>query len=428
MEVCLLGVSFDTGNMGVNALTAGIIESITHNDPEAEIILLDFAKERKTYKFKTGNREISMQLINMRFSKKIYLSNHIAMLILQSLLLKLIPWKTLKERFVSRNPILNQIYRSNYVACINGGDSFSDIYGLRRFYFVALPQFLVLLLNKPLILLPQTIGPFEGAMTRFLARYILEYSSAIYSRDYFGLNEAKKLMHKKDEFQKLRFCHDVGFVIKSLKPLKLDLDGLIESAAGKFDVTGLNVSGLLYIGGYTENNMFGLKSDYKELIYDLIDLLINKKQLTVLLVPHTFGVRDPECDNLVSEKIYAELKPKYQDKLFLARGMYNQNEIKYIIGMCNFFIGARMHACIAALSQCIPAVGIAYSEKFKGVFETVGLQHLVADPRTLGKKEIFELIEHALEDRKNTSATLQKLIPEVRQNILNIFKDLDTYQ
>jgi polysaccharide pyruvyl transferase WcaK-like protein len=336
--------------------------------------------------------------------------------------------RAVKERLISRNPILNKIYRSNYVACINGGDSFSDIYGLKRFFFVALPQFLVLFLNKPLILLPQTIGPFKGAMTKFLARCILKYSSTIYSRDYIGLNDVKELMNEKDKSNKMKFCHDVAFVIESLKPPRLDLDGLIETNERKQEVIGLNVSGLLYIGGYTKNNMFGLKSDYKEIIYDLLDILINKKQLTVLLVPHTFGVRDPECDNLVSEKIYAELKPKYKDKLFLARGMYNQNEIKYIIGMCDFFIGARMHACIAALSQCIPAVGIAYSKKFKGVFETVGLQHLVADPRVLDKKAIFEIVDQALEDRNNTRAMLQALMPEVRREILNIFKDLNTYQ
>lgn len=424
MKVCLLGATFETGNMGVSALTAGIIESIIHNDPKAEIILLDAGKERTSYKFKTSDHEVSIRLVNMKFSKKIYLSNHVIMLILQSLLFSIIPSRMIRERLLSGNQILNYICSSDYVASINGGDSFSDIYGLKRFFFVVLPQFLILFLKKPLILLPQTIGPFEGKMTRFLARYILENARTIYSRDYIGLNEARELMREKYQSQKLQFCHDVGFVIPPLKPKKMDLDGLLESAERKNDVTGLNVSGLLYMGGYTTKNMFGLKTDYKELIYDLIDLLINKKQVTVLIVPHVFGFIDPECDNLVSEKIYAELKPKYQDRLFLARGHYNQNEIKCIIGMCNFFIGSRMHACIAALSQGIPAVGIAYSKKFKGVFETVGLQHLVADPRSLGKEEIFAIIDHSIEDRKNISTMLQKLMPEVRQEILNLFKNI----
>lgn len=76
--------------------------------------------------------------------------------------------------------------------------------------------------------------------------------------------------------------------------------------------------------------------------------------------------------------------------------------------MCSFFIGARMHACIAALSQCIAAVGIAYSKKFKGVFETVGVADLVADPRTMEKEELIKIICNALQDRGQIKAQLKK--------------------
>jgi polysaccharide pyruvyl transferase WcaK-like protein len=89
--------------------------------------------------------------------------------------------------------------------------------------------------------------------------------------------------------------------------------------------------------------------------------------------------------------------------------------------MCDFFVGSRMHACIAALSQCIPTVGIAYSKKFSGVFESIGVGHLVADPRIMNEKKIFEIIENAFEDRQNIKEGLQKMIPQVKKEILNIF-------
>ena len=38
---------------------------------------------------------------------------------------------------------------------------------------------------------------------------------------------------------------------------------------------------------------------------------------------------------------------------------YDQHAIKSIIGRCDFFIGSRMHACIAALSQKIPTAAVA---------------------------------------------------------------------
>jgi polysaccharide pyruvyl transferase WcaK-like protein len=48
----------------------------------------------------------------------------------------------------------------------------------------------------------------------------------------------------------------------------------------------------------------------------------------------------------------------------------------YIAGM-DFFMGARMHACIAALSSGVPVVPMAYSRKFKGLFGALGYDYTV---------------------------------------------------
>jgi hypothetical protein len=82
IKVCLLGATFTTNNLGVGALTAGAIQTILHCFPEAKIVLLDYGKQRSQYDFQAGNRKIPIQLIHMRFSKKLYLPNHIAWLIL----------------------------------------------------------------------------------------------------------------------------------------------------------------------------------------------------------------------------------------------------------------------------------------------------------------------------------------------------------
>jgi polysaccharide pyruvyl transferase WcaK-like protein len=83
-----------------------------------------------------------------------------------------------------------------------------------------------------------------------------------------------------------------------------------------------------------------------------------------------------------------------------------------------------MHACIAALSQSIPAVGIAYSRKFQGVFESVGLENCVADAYRCNKDEILSTVGAAFEMRDQIRVHLNKIIPEVKENILNMFKPL----
>jgi len=169
--------------------------------------------------------------------------------------------------------------------------------------------------------------------------------------------------------------------------------------------------------------MFGLKIDYKELIPDLIDLMIRKNNATVMLVPHVFGT-DGESDSVVCQEIYSYLRERYDGSLLFASGEYNQSEIKYIIGLCDFFIGSRMHACIAALSQNIPTVSIAYSSKFIGVMETIGVGELVADIRKLEKEEIVRVINDAFEHRARLRGHLEKTMPRLKETVLKLFNEI----
>jgi polysaccharide pyruvyl transferase WcaK-like protein len=59
-----------------------------------------------------------------------------------------------------------------------------------------------------------------------------------------------------------------------------------------------------------------------------------------------------------------------------------------------------MHACIAALSQCVPALGLAYSNKFSGVFETIGVGSLVIDLRAHPSGSIIETVARVFDRRK----------------------------
>lgn len=420
LKVCLLGASFHVGN-GVRALTMGTIQCVLHSNPEAEVSLLDYAKEGGEVHFTWRGRTIAIRVINLRFSKKFYLANNVARLIATSLLLKLIP-SVVRTKMIRRNLWLQHINEADLVASIAGGDSFSDIYGLARFLYVSLPQLLAIWMGKSLILLPQTLGPFRSRFARAIARYILNQASTIYSRDRAGLKSAAELLGANRDARKLRFCYDLAFVLEPAAPTGVDLLGLSGEKADGSCLVGLNVSGLLSMGGYNRQNMFGLRVDYNELVRSIIQLLVERKNATVLLVPHVIG-SGLECDSPACEVLYAELKDRYDGRVELISGDYNQSEIKYIIGQCDFFIGSRMHACIAAVSQCVPAVSIAYSDKFTGVMETLGAEFLVADARKMEKAEILKTVDQAFERRNAIRQQLELKIPKVQECVLDIFKE-----
>jgi colanic acid/amylovoran biosynthesis protein len=422
-NVVLLGATFDTGNRGVSALAAGAIQCMRQRFPDATVSLMDYAKTPSVHVLKLeSGAQLPVPLVNMRFSKKFYLPNNIAWLLTVAICLKLVPFTSWRNAIIRKNACLRSIDEAVCVGSIAGGDSFSDIYGLGRLLYVALPQILVILLGRELLLMPQTIGPFKGKFARWIARYILSHAERVYSRDYDGHKKLEALLGQARAAHNYAFCHDVGFLLSPTKPAHVAIEGLSSTTESDHVLVGLNVSGLLLIGGYTRNNMFGLRSNYKDLVYKIIEYLIRTKNASVVLVPHVFGAPDdPESDLTASERIYSDLKNIYPARLGVVRENYNESEIKYVIGQCDFFIGSRMHACIAALSQCIPTLAIAYSAKFAGVLNPIGIDSIVADARMLEMEQILQVVDRAYTDRAITGRRLTERVPGVKASILNFF-------
>ncbi len=137
---------------------------------------------------------------------------------------------------------------------------------------------------------------------------------------------------------------------------------------------GLNVSGLLMGGGYTGKNEFGLGLDYPALIDDLIRWF-QAQGATVHLIPHVI-VPDGPMTGEDDLRACAALADRHRETV-LAPSFASPPEAKGYISAMDFFLGARMHACIAAFSTGVPVVPMAYSRKFAGLFGSLGFDRTV---------------------------------------------------
>jgi colanic acid/amylovoran biosynthesis protein WcaK/AmsJ len=425
-RIIAIGAGFGTGNLGVGALASGSITSALHAFPEAQVSILDYGKEPITYTVQCEQRTVSVKLINIRFSKKLFLTNNIALLLVLAFCAKLIPSEKLKRKLLSTNRCLKHVREANFITSIAGGDSFSDIYGLPRLLYISLPQVLVLLLRRPLILLPQTIGPFKTATGRMVARLILRKAVHIYTRDVESLEEVARLLGQR--CGRATWGYDMGFALEPSPP-STEVQEQLRTAGGEGLLVGLNISGLLYQGGYTGQNQFELKANYRDLVRQLIEALIESTSSRVLLVPHVFSdLIGSEGDNLACRELVEQLGPQSNGRLSTLAGLFDQHQIKWVIGRCDFFVGSRMHACIAALSQCVPTVGLAYSRKFAGVLNTIGSCAPVVDLRDADVFEVIRVIREALAGRKLLRDKLQERMPAIKKSALSLFTNPEFQQ
>ena len=419
--VVLLGASYGTKNMGVNALAAGTAASVFHSLPEAGFAFMDYSKEPGTYQVRsaTGDREVP--LYDIRFSKKLGLKNNIARLIVAAAMHRILP-RWLRKKIRVAHPALDQLLRSEVVVAISGGDSFSDIYGMSRLFYVCLPQILAIAAGRPLVLLPQTVGPFATGKGRALARFILRRAKHIYSRDRESLAEVSRLLGR--EASNASLAYDMGFALEPIPPESSVVDQL-RQLRSRGTLVGLNVSGLLYAGGYTGRNEFGLSDDYKGLVSRLLSSLMALEGVQVLLVPHVLGSpQSNESDLTACQRVYDEFASSCGGRLHYLPGDYDHHGIKFMIGQCDFFLGSRMHACIAALSQSVPAVGLAYSRKFAGVFETIDCGELVIDLTTVSTEEVLTRVNLLYGQRREIQERLRAQMPGVKGSVLDLFKEI----
>lgn len=415
--ICLLGGPLGTGNRGVSALGASLYHLVQELAPESRAVMLVSDRGEKRYEVIAKGKRVEVPMLRHRLSPKAPLSEQLAWILFLAVLYRIIPWAAFRRKIAHSNAWIAAVVNARLVGEICGGDSFSDIYGFRRFFFRILPTLIVILLRGEVVLFPQTYGPFKSRIATRFASVVIRKASAILARDQVGYDEALKLGA---DPKRLVLCPDVAFTLPVEKIPNPDIQPPISERKKKC-LIGINVSGLMYRGGYSRSNMFGLKLDYPRFLKNLIPELLKANENEIVLIPHTMAAPDRvESDNGASEELWQALPPALRSRVHLVKGQYDQHQIKAIISSCDFFIGSRMHACIAALSQRIPAVGVAYSRKFLGVFGLVGVEEYVVDGCSV---EAEEAIRRVLERFATRETARRKLVENMETTKSEIYRN-----
>lgn len=291
-----------------------------------------------------------------------------------------------------RNRCNISIFRNaDFIFDIGQGDSFADIYGKQRFEWIDSIHKMAIRLFKPYCLLPQTIGPFKDNTIRKEANRSIRLSSLVMARDKQSYDYVVQNVPEQKHIDEYT---DVAFFMPYRK----------REFDKNYIHVGLNISALLWNGGYTRDNQFGLKVEYQSLIHTIIDYFLSIENVRLHLIPHVvLSERDVENDYEVSCELYYKYN---HPNLILSEFFLGPIEAKnYIAGM-DFFMGARMHSTIGAFSSGVPVVPMAYSRKFNGLFvDTLDYPHM-ADMKAESEDEILHTIREAFAQRDSLKAAI----------------------
>jgi polysaccharide pyruvyl transferase WcaK-like protein len=239
---------------------------------------------------------------------------------------------------------------------------------------------MALLQGRSLVLSPQTIGPFDKALPRALARISMRRARKIFARD----NESCAFVRSVDAGLHAVETVDVAFRLPFTRRPK----------TGSRLQFGLNVSGLLYAGGYTQKGQFGSRDAYRALVDGVIERLISRGGIDVVLVPHVVPGDGSVEDDIAVSRTLVERFPG----VTLAPTFASPMEAKSFISGLDVLAGSRMHATNAAASSGVAVVPLAYSRKFRGVFQSIDYP-IVGDCTTTAPQDLVDLTLSAVERR-----------------------------
>jgi polysaccharide pyruvyl transferase WcaK-like protein len=299
------------------------------------------------------------------------------------------PEARLKPLLKARSPFFSAIRQCDLVVDIGEGDSWTDIYGARRFAFQAGTKMAAILGRRPLILAPQTIGPFDNPNRRRFSDFVMNRARAVFSRDSLSTSY---LASRRLETATAEFI-DVAFRLPFRKEARTE--GVTR--------IGLNVSGLLYGQGYTGKNELGMSINYRGFTQRLIESLLARPAVEIHLVSHVSSA-DPSPDD--DRPVAVSLIEKYP-ALKLAPDFASASAAKSFLSGLDFVVAGRMHACIGAFSAGVPVVPIAYSRKFNGLFNTLNYPHFV-DGKAATDAEAVAIVLDGFDRREELTRDLER--------------------
>jgi polysaccharide pyruvyl transferase WcaK-like protein len=250
-------------------------------------------------------------------------------------------------------------------------------------------------LGKPVVMFPNSVGPFRTWIGRFLTRLALDNCEAIIIRDPISYEIINSLR------------------IKSRKFLTSDM-ALLYQPKTKATQETVNRPAIGVCPGIYSFSI-STKQIEKYVIEHAraLDTAIERYKVHVYLLPHYvsgFEYDDFEISNMILNNM------KNQKSVQILR-VDNLENFKLLINQMDLIISSKMHPAVLAVSAHVPAISIVYDHKQVGFFKDLNLSEFVVLIQNMTGNVLFSKISSAWFKKEKIKSLLAARIPKMQGNI-----------
>lgn len=293
-----------------------------------------------------------------------------------------------------------QILKKADCVIVKGG-GFIHAYGkvtdAYQMYYSTYTMLLAIRYKKQLIMLPNSIGPVKGFLSRYIVKRVLSGCKLLFVR------EKVSQRYLVEQFGRVAInTFDLGFYLQNKSTL--NVTSYLEQQNINFDdkIIGITLRPWRFPNSSNPHEKY---NSYVSTFVDFTDYLI-KKGFIICFFVHTLGPSAHENDEIAVKEVVNKVQAKERCRIIKDFNL-NCYDMMQLYSQCSYFIGTRFHSVIFAQNQNVPTISISYGgNKGTGIMADLGLSQYVlsideVEFSTL--KNLFSSLE------KNTDSYIEKL-------------------
>ena len=250
-------------------------------------------------------------------------------------------------------------------------------------------------LRKPLVMFPNSVGPFRTRLGLLMSKLALNNFDAIIVRDSVSFNSMKKLGVVP------------GMTLTSDAALLFSADSRV--SVRKFSSPSVGVSIGVYSQSLSDEDFEKFLSENAKALDRIVDLY----DFDVCFFPH-FLTGFENDDFEVSKLVKGKMKNGDRARVFRIDSL---DEFKLCLEQMELLISSKMHPMVLATSGYVPTVCIAYDHKQTGFLRDLGLTEYLIDLKDVDSETIVSKVGKVVENRKDIVALLKEKIPVLQEEV-----------
>lgn len=261
--------------------------------------------------------------------------------------------------------------------------SFTDPY--RVFYFLY-HLFLAHSLKTRVYVMPNSFGPLDGRIFRFIVKRALNKCVLVTTRESISRRELKKIGVSALEFP------DLAFGLTAQPSTEGYLEGAANAAVGR-QIVGITARPYRFPGSTNP------QEDYRNYISEMA--LFAKHIFSIgyfpVFIEHVVSEGAHESDINAIMDIVKHLEPG-QFYVF-SNPSLSSRQMRAVYKECDYVVGTRFHSVIFSLGEKVPAMAIAYGgNKGNGIMQDIGFANYVIPIEKFSSEKAAAIFESVVRD------------------------------